>query len=97
MNPKHEALRQAFTDSGVRGYWLKRLEQLLASSNPEDSPYSMAKISAELGLKEEALGWLEKAHAKKDSMCYLVFDHYWNGLRDEPRFQALLKKVGYMK
>jgi hypothetical protein len=97
VNAKSETLRQAFRESGARGYWLKRLEQLQDGSNPEDAPYDMAIISAQLGKNEEALDWLDNAYAKRDHMDYLVFDHYWDELREEPRFQVLLKKVGFMK
>jgi tetratricopeptide (TPR) repeat protein len=97
VNPRYEAQRRAFKESGARGYWLNRLESAQKASTPENRPYSIATILAQLGNKEEALDWLEKAYAKRDSMDYLLFDHYWDGLRDEPRFQALLKKVGYVK
>ena len=97
LRPKYDALRQAVKESGAAGYWRSRLERAQRRSNPDDQPYEMASILAQLGRKEEALDWLEKAYARRDSMDRLIFDHYWDGLRDEPRFQLLLEKVGYGK
>lgn len=28
---------------------------------------------------------------------YLIFDEHWDGVRDDPRFKALLDKVGFTK
>jgi tetratricopeptide (TPR) repeat protein len=97
LKPKYDALRQAVSELGAIGYWRARLEQAQRRPNPEDRPYEMASILAQLGRKAEALDWLEKAHARRDHMTDLLFDHYWDGLRDEPRFQALLKKVGFVR
>ena len=50
-----------------------------------------------LGEKEKALDWLEKAFEEQDSVCwYLKVDPIYDPLRGEPRFQALLKKVGFV-
>jgi hypothetical protein len=41
---------------------------------------------------------LEKCYADRDTQCwFLKVDPLYDGLRDEPRFQALLKKVGLDK
>jgi len=48
-----------------------------------------------LGDKEKALGWLERCYQEQDGTCWwLKVDHVYDGLRKEPRFQALLRKVG---
>ena len=48
-----------------------------------------------LGEKDKALDWLEKCYEEQDWVCWLlkVWPVY-DPLRTEPRFQALLKKVG---
>jgi len=45
----------------------------------------MAMISAELGEKELALDWLEKAYAKREEMDSLMHDHHLDSLRNQPR------------
>ena len=48
-----------------------------------------------LGEKEKALDWLEKAYEEQDSACwYLKIDQIYDSIRNEPRFQAILKKIG---
>ena len=53
-----------------------------------------------LGLdeKDEALDWLERCYEEQDWYCWrLKVDPIFDPLRTEPRFQALLKKVGLDK
>ena len=48
-----------------------------------------------LGDKEKALDWLEICYAERDVICCLLkVDPVYDSLRDEPRFRAVLKKVG---
>ena len=62
------------------------------------SPGLRALLHLGLGEKDKGLDWLEKGFEEQDGFCcglkvYPGFDP----LRDEPRFQALLKKVGLDK
>jgi len=51
-----------------------------------------------LGEKEKALDWLEKCYEEQDAYCWgLKVSQLFDPLRTEPRFQALLKKVGLDK
>ena len=55
----------------------------------------MAIVYLGLGQKNEALDWLEKAVRERDGwMWTLNVDPWFDPLRSELRFQALLKKVG---
>jgi serine/threonine-protein kinase len=48
-----------------------------------------------LGEKDQALDWLEKCYEEQDGYSwFLKVDPIFDPLRTEPRFQALLKKVG---
>ena len=54
-------------------------------------------VQAYLGMgdKEAALTWLERAYAEHDnSMTALKVDPLLDPLRDDPRFQRLLVRVG---
>jgi TolB-like protein/Flp pilus assembly protein TadD len=53
-----------------------------------------------LGDRERSLDWLEKAleaHAQARWLPELKYDPLWQNLRSEPRFVALLKKMGLEK
>ena len=58
------------------------------------SPTAFATIYLGLGDKEKVLDWLEKAYEQQDSACwYLKIDQIYDNVRNEPRFQALVKKI----
>ena len=59
------------------------------------SPTAFATIYLGLGEKQRCLDWLEKCYEQEDSACwYLKIDQIYDSIRDEPRFQALVEKVG---
>ena len=56
---------------------------------------SIASIYAGLGETDKAFEWLEKACEERTfSVIMLKVSPYWDGLRSDPRFTALLKKIG---
>jgi TolB-like protein/Flp pilus assembly protein TadD/predicted Ser/Thr protein kinase len=57
--------------------------------------YSIATVYVGLGRKEQALNLLEKGYAdRSSSMMWIKADPELDPLRSEPRFVALLRKVG---
>jgi tetratricopeptide (TPR) repeat protein len=59
------------------------------------SPYFLAVISAGLGEKEQALAYLDKAVQERQPYLVLVdVEPVFTGVRDDPRFQALLQRIG---
>lgn len=59
------------------------------------SPAHIAAIYAGLGDKDTAFAWLEKAYlARARAMAWLNVAREWDGLRADPRFAALRRKVG---
>jgi len=59
------------------------------------SQYSLALIHLGLGEKEQALAALERGAEQRDPwMPWLKAHPEWDGLRAEPRFQTVLRKVG---
>jgi hypothetical protein len=57
--------------------------------------YPIAVIHAGLGHDEEAFAWLERAYVERDSwLDYLGLDPRLDGLRPDPRFGDLLRRVG---
>ena len=72
---------------------LEGLRQL--SSTRYVSPYSVALVHGGLGDRDQALGWLEKAYVERsDYMPYLNREPMLDGLRSDPRFAALVRRVG---
>jgi serine/threonine-protein kinase len=55
----------------------------------------MALICAALGEKDQALTWLDKAYDERaDAMVFLKVEPRYDTLREEPRFQDLMRRVG---
>ena len=54
----------------------------------------IAKLYAHAGEKDQALEWLEKAYQERESrLVYLGVNPTWDTLRDDPRFQDLLRRM----
>jgi TolB-like protein/Tfp pilus assembly protein PilF len=72
---------------------LDELEQL--AKRGYVSPYSVAAIYARLGDKDAAFEWLEKAYQDGAyGILFLKSAPEWDGLRSEPRFQNIMRRVG---
>jgi len=57
--------------------------------------WMLARLYIHLGQPAEALTWLEKAYEERSgAIVYLKVDPHFDSLHGEPRYQALLKKVG---
>jgi TolB-like protein len=83
------AFARAYSQSGYEGCLRWRLERTSA-------PYSIARIHAKLGQKDEALVWLEKAYKEHSwAMCQLKVLPDWDPLRSDPRFQDLLRRMKF--
>src|SRR6185295_12751843 len=75
---------------------LEGLRQL--SSTRYVSPYSVGLVHGGLGERDQALAWLEKAYDERsDYMVYLNREPMLDGLRSDPRFAALVRRVGLPK
>ncbi len=58
-------------------------------------PTTIAQVYAQLGDKEHALTWLETAYTERDGLlAFLNSQHVYRGYRSEPRFIALIRKIG---
>jgi CBS domain-containing protein len=58
-------------------------------------PNSFAVVHLGLGEHDETFTWLEKAYVDRDvRLSFLRVDRKWAPLRSDPRFVALLKRVG---
>jgi TolB-like protein len=56
--------------------------------------YQIAQVYAWRGEPGKAFEWLERAYRQHDGgMTYLTYDHFFSGLRKDPRYKALASKL----
>jgi len=49
-----------------------------------------------LGDRDETLKWLKRGYEQRDQrMVFLKVEPKWNNLRGDPRFQDLMRRVGF--
>ena len=71
---------------------LRELEEMAKRQYVNSTAF--ADIHLGLGEKEKALDWLDKSYQDQESACwYLKVDPIYDSVRNEPRFQALVRKV----
>ncbi len=59
-------------------------------------PYHIALFYNGLGESKETLNWLERGFEQREPrLVFLKVEPKWNNLRDDLRFQELLRKVGF--
>jgi len=90
-----EALARGFEAGGYSGA-LRRVAEMLAvrSRTAYVSSWQIGTLYTRAGKTDEALDWLEKAYQARDqNMPYLGVDPIFDTLRDDPRYQALLRKM----
>jgi hypothetical protein len=97
------ALGQAFKTSGFREakrvMWQKYLQKTRESSKRERvPPLNFASLYAELGEKELAFEWLEKAYEERSGALVHLGNNsmFFNCdvLRPDPRFADLRRRIG---
>jgi serine/threonine-protein kinase len=60
--------------------------------------FQIAQAHAWRGEKDQAFAWLERAYALHDAgLARLPYDPGLDPLRDDPRFAALVQKMGFPK
>jgi TolB-like protein/DNA-binding winged helix-turn-helix (wHTH) protein/Tfp pilus assembly protein PilF len=87
-------LGYAYGRAGKRAEAKKIIEQL--HRRPNMSPTSIAIVYAGLGDKNRAFALLERAFKEHDdSLIYVRSQTFFDPLRSEPRFQALLRRMAF--
>ncbi len=91
-----QSLRRAYRTDGWRGYGRERLQRHLNMAKQEYvSPFDIAGDYALMGDKENVFRYLEKAYAERNIyLSYLAIDHDFDFLRADPRYTALLRRMG---
>ncbi len=88
--------QNAYEMSGWRGVKQKQLElQKINEQNPLTNYFAIARHCARLGEKEQAFEYLNKAIEKRQGqMIMLNVEPSFDNLRDDPRFDELVRRVG---
>jgi DNA-binding winged helix-turn-helix (wHTH) protein/TolB-like protein/Tfp pilus assembly protein PilF len=89
------ALKLAYSESGWKGFWQKRLQLTMErSKHSYMAPSGTATIYAALRDTRRALSSLERAYREHDmDLVYLKVDYTYDSVRSDPRFQELLKRM----
>jgi len=89
-------LAHAHAVSGKRDEAQKELARLKETAQHKYVPaYQIAAIYAGLGDKDQAFAWLDKAYDERsDLLVNLKREQKFDGLRSDPRFSDLLRRVG---
>ncbi|BAX81436.1 hypothetical protein ALGA_3136 [Labilibaculum antarcticum] len=87
-------MEEAFEKSGGNGMLLWLIDLQLAKNAPE--PYFIAELYAKLGQKQKALDWLERAFEARIGLIFIRLknDRNLENIHSEPRYKALLNKMG---
>lgn len=90
------ALNRAADAKSNAEYWAARLEQELAETRSEGAEtFDLAEIYSQLGDKDKAFYWLEKAVEERTyTVMYLRAAPNFDPIRDDPRFSVILRRVG---
>ena len=73
----------------------RRILKSLLADQTNDDPFDNARIHLALGDKDQAFASLEEAYEKHSmGMLWLKVNPEFDGLRADPRFNDLLRRVG---
>ena len=90
-------LGHAYAKSGRAADARRIIADLKARSAKEYvAPYDIAVIYVGLGDKDEAFAWLNRAVDERSALpvLYMTSDKRWDKYRADPRYQAVIKRIG---
>jgi TolB-like protein/tetratricopeptide (TPR) repeat protein len=96
-------LRQTYASAGYETAKKAALRQDIAfwknmGKQRYVSAFVIARDYAQLGENEESLAWLERAYQERDMalLCLRADQDIWfSSVKNDPRFQAIVQKLGY--
>jgi tetratricopeptide (TPR) repeat protein len=85
------ALRKAYGESGERGFWQTTLDLQMSDF---DAPLWRGEAYVHLNEKDQAFEWLRKAADEgHPGIDYIKADPTFDGLRSDPRYADLLRRL----
>jgi tetratricopeptide (TPR) repeat protein len=89
-------LAWGYAVSGNRSQAIKMFDEILKSSGGAVSKVTIAKIYTALGDRDQAFAWLEKAYQERSgALLTLKCSPAFDNLRSDPRYQDLLRRIGF--
>jgi tetratricopeptide (TPR) repeat protein len=89
------SLTAAFSRGGITGYLRRRIELWTSAPQTEEIRFAIAQYSARLGDRDRTFSLLDALFAEhSDAMVFLKEIPSFDGVHDDPRFSALLRRVG---
>jgi TolB-like protein/Tfp pilus assembly protein PilF len=90
-----ETLTRGYDEADYSGALSAVAEMMIERSKTTYvTPWQIATLYTRAGKREEAIDWLEKAFDAHDAnMPYISVDPIFDDLRDNPRFQELIRKM----
>ena len=95
---RQAALELACADSGFVAIWRWRLERRLEriAAGEYVHPSALAEDYARIGRMDEAIEWLGRAYDERDgNLAFIKMSPAYDGLRSDPRFQDLLRRMSF--
>jgi hypothetical protein len=91
------SLWASYRELGRDGYWRWTLERYEAARTAGYvSPVDFAWSYGQLGNADAAFDALEQAYEMRDgNLVLLNVDPFWDPIRDDPRFAALLRRMNF--
>ena len=91
-----QSLRQSYDSGGWKTYWQRDLELHQEQLNePMSDRYDFIQLYRRLDRADDAFKWLNKACDERSIwLIWLKVDPAVDGLRSDPRFAELMKRVG---
>jgi TolB-like protein/class 3 adenylate cyclase/tetratricopeptide (TPR) repeat protein len=96
--PRCQGLREAVERGWREGGWEGSIRSFIGqAAEREGLPRVwIAENCLRIGAREDALAWLERAYQDREPvLLYLNADPVWDPLRSDPRFQDLLRRIGF--
>jgi len=87
-------IKESYKHGGFRAMLRKRIEIDKRETNEDYDPYQVATSYAQLGDKDRAFQWLNKAYEVRSGVLFVQVDDYWNQFRSDPRYADLLHRMG---
>jgi adenylate cyclase len=92
-------MESAYKNGGEKGFWQKHLERVLELSKQPGaytSPSDLAGAYAMAGQTDKAFEFLEEGYEAREgqTLTLLKVEPAYKNLRGDPRFSAMLRKIG---
>jgi thioredoxin-like negative regulator of GroEL len=101
VDPRIDAVRAAYRSQGPKGFWKTVMDIELENARitkTEPDPFSLAYCQVGVGDNDGAIATLQKALEsgnREIGMVQIKSEPAWDPIRPDPRFQELLKKIGF--